>query len=195
MSAFSFLRRRLSRRRSPLPISFTGPLLLMGKQKKGKKDSPPKRSSPVPRNMVPPLSPFDASISPAFPAEAGSADPLCIAQVYAQSTVSKTDLAIVTSISLDPVPSPFLKSEVKSKVVPSTTASVSPIIGAESGHSDSTPRENENLEKAPTGASPETPLASSPKKNDSWVSHVKGTFKELKKKGSPFTLPSGEVCI
>lgn len=48
---------------------------------------------------------------------------------------------------------------------------------------------------APTNNSSNTSTNSTVKNNNEWVGLFKGKGKKLEKKGSPFTLPSGELCI
>ncbi|KAG7546653.1 Zinc finger CCHC-type [Arabidopsis suecica] len=184
LSAFSLLRRRLSRRRSSPPISFSGLPLLMGNQKKRKKASPVKLSSPVPTSKSPLSSPPTAATSPELPASLESSDSPSSATISnAQLTVLPTDLAIVSPASDLPA----------AGSVPAAAADPRP-IGVVSEAPTSTPPNPPVSPKAPIPVTVDLKSAGS-EKSDSWVNLVKGTAKELKKKGTPFTLPSGEACV
>lgn len=96
---------------------------------------------------------------------------------YAQSTVSETDLGISSRVSL--VPSGSTKPIIAASVM--AVASVS---------SDKVPVDSRE-EKDPQDSG----CRSSDVGTDSWVNMVKGSSKTLSKKGSAFTLPSGELCV
>ncbi|CAL9235725.1 unnamed protein product, partial [Arabidopsis halleri] len=116
-------------------------------------------------------------------------------QADAQSTVLMTDLAIETVASSKRTENPTLVLDVESKSVIASSDTNPTKLGDESIHSDSTPHVIAKPAITPIDAPSEDLKSAIPTNDDSWVKLVKGTAKELKKKGTAFTLPSGEVCV
>lgn len=79
VTSFFFVRRRFSRRRTLLPISFSGSLLIMGKKKQPKKPSHKKPRKKSPSKQSPPPSheaPRDLDLKEtSSPVAAGSSEP------------------------------------------------------------------------------------------------------------------------
>ncbi|CAL9248339.1 unnamed protein product, partial [Arabidopsis halleri] len=110
-------------------------------------------------------------------------------------TVLKTDLAIIPAVSsdlasaLDLIPAAVSKPSIPSIAVDKSS------LGVELGSSSSAPQEFAGHANPQIETPSKTLKTSSQATDDSWVKLVKGTSKELKKKGIAFTLPSGEVCV
>lgn len=152
----------------------------MAKKKKPKKSSPRRVSSPSqPRSSL-----SSKSVPSPTSAKTGSAPLLA---PNAQSTAQKADLAIISSKASDPAPI--------SSPVANVSGLDSQTKGVELVNSTSAPLKSRISEKSPIVANSETLEKSKVDSDDSWVKLVKGTSRQLSKKGTTFTLPTGEACV
>lgn len=206
MTSFSLLQRRISRRRNPNPPSIPCPLLLMGKSKPPKKPSPISISSSKLR-VLPHASPPRDSVAPSMNSpppssprsqveilDSVSNSPSSQCSPIVQSIVSPTVLVINSDLSEAPVSltSASDPSAAPVKVVPTTepvatVTTANPNLGA--NHKPETSVIASNVAKSVPARSTTQPGS------DSWVSMVKGSSRQLKKKGEAFKLDSGEVCV
>ena len=219
VSSFAAHLRRLSRRRNPAPIHPSSLPLIMTKKKKPKtaktgragSSSPSSSSSQSPSDSKQTPTKTNASCSPvnldlAAAIEAGSVNSDLAAAVEAGSVNSDLTAAVlagsVTHIASDLQRETSATEQISSDLQLETCATVQTT-------SDETPPpamdsvaanpEDEALPpttaSAPSNNSSNTSTNSTVKNNNEWVGLFKGKGKKLEKKGSPFTLPSGELCI
>ena len=160
----------------------------MTKKKKPKKPSP-RRGSP-PSQLRSPLS----SKSVASPASANSGFVPLLA-TNAQSTAQKADLAIISSKASVPALVSSPKCDATLSPAANVAGSDSQTKGVELVNSASAPLDSRISEKSPIVANSETLEKSKVDSDDSWVKLVKGTSRQLSKKGIAFTLPTGEACV
>lgn len=186
MSAFSVVRRRLPRRRNPNPPSSSGPPHLMGKRKPPKKPLPSKSS---PSSKAPPQSPASGDLVVA--SACASMAPGSPSEELAQSSPLATDLAIISPVDLQAAP---VASDLNSLQPVKVATATEPVKIVEQSEikAPATPHAPA-IAVNPVKITSDKPQSSSGP--DTWADLVKGTSKPLKKKGTSFTLPSGEACV
>ena len=167
----------------------------MGKKKTPKK-SPPKKPSSKKSRVPPPKSPalVPGSQPIASPPAAASPPPPLMGPSSPQAPWATSDL-VVRSCSALEIDLTDTSSARSSPATATHTASVKdapatvpePVL--KNSPAGTTPQ-SETKEKTTNN----TPISTQPKV-DSWKDIVKGSGKQLQKKGTGFTLPSGEACI
>lgn len=173
----------------------------MGNRKPPKK-SPPKKpkpkfsptSSPSFSPPPPSTSPLSLSQAPPPPSESVAANGCLALEVSdsldAQLTVPRTDLAINTVSDLSSIVSDL------DSVAPVKVDSSSGLAATDSEQMVPTARDS----APPTAnvgpsAKPVIAKVAAAGNSDSWVKTVMGSSKQLKRKGTAFTLDSGEACV
>lgn len=198
VSAFSHLIRRRPRRRSSDLPPLTRPPLLMRKKGLSRKKSPPHA---VVSNPNLPKSPASREHSPSVVAETSGGPSLSPSHQISISVSESNALASVRAISktipqavdLSPMNPSSNPAQPLNSAKPAIAAD--PVPPSAKVASATTPVPNVRPAKVAPTADPASTSSPSLSNDASWAGLFKGFSRRLEKKGTPFTLPSGEPCV
>ena len=193
MVSFSSHLRRLQRRRLLLSSVSPGPPLLMGKQNRLKKSFPGGKS--------PSLSPASASASlevrmPSAIPVLGASPPIVNAPASAlPSSSAVSPIPDLKTVSVQDPDKLGLAVAIQADMVGSSPSTSTPIEGIQSKDTSPSTIPEQTAPVKVAAANPGKIETSPVAEEETWCDMFKGTSKKLQKRGSAFTLPSGELCV
>ncbi|KAG7587002.1 Reverse transcriptase domain [Arabidopsis thaliana x Arabidopsis arenosa] len=179
VTAFSHLVRRRSRRRSSAPSPSSGPPRLMRNKKSSKQNPPPPAVVQIPKSPSSPsscplASPSYVAVAPVSPGASSSKPPQ--SHLASNSKANALVSACETFKAIPPV------SDLKL---------VTPLPASDKSDKAATFAKA----KDPASTSSAAPSLAATQSEAPWLNLFKGSSRQLKKKGTAFTLPSGESCV